>query len=146
MKTTVKAVVECYKTLGEAKVSKLEDSEVVKVVKARKAMRKVADEYDAFLKDAQEKFKPEDFEKHAERYNAVRGKILEGEKYKPTDEELESVKAIGECDRKINMAIGDELKREVEIEVEPLKEESATKLLTENGWEIGKLDLIEIVL
>ena len=32
-------LVACYKALGEAKVTKLEESEVIKVVKARKAMR-----------------------------------------------------------------------------------------------------------
>ena len=40
----------------------------------------------------------------------------------------------------------DELDKEVELNIETLKEDSATKMLVENGWEIGKLDLIEILL
>jgi DNA-binding ferritin-like protein len=62
MKVTVKKVVICYKTLGEAKVTKLEESEVIKIVKARKMMRQIADDYEAFLKDIQEKFKPENWD------------------------------------------------------------------------------------
>ena len=59
MKVKVKDVVSAYKVLGDAKVVKLEELEIIKVVKARKAMRPIADDYDAFLKDCQEKFKPE---------------------------------------------------------------------------------------
>lgn len=58
----LKQLIAAYKALGEAKVAKLEASEVIKIVKARKAMRPIADEYDAFLKDCQEKFKPENWD------------------------------------------------------------------------------------
>lgn len=62
MKAKIKQVIEAYKILGEAKVTKLEESEVIKVVKARKAMRPIADEFEAFLKDCQDKFKPEEWD------------------------------------------------------------------------------------
>lgn len=146
MKATIKQVVECYRALGEARVTKLEESEVIKVLKARKAMRKVVEDYDAFLKDVLDKFKPEGFDRYVEVYNAVRGKVKEGEKYLPDPEEAEAVKAVMEYDRKASLAINDEQSREVELEVEPLKEESATRILLENGWEIGRLDLLEIVM
>ena len=144
MKATIKQIVECYKALGEAKVTKLEEGEVVKLVKARKAMRKVADEYDAFLKDVQEKMKPE-------HWDDVRQKVQqwqqEGENTTLTELERKGVNtALVEYSRKVDSAISEELKREVEIDIEALKSESATKLLTENGWEVKKLDEIEIVL
>ena len=92
MKATIKQVVEAYKVLGEAKVTKLEESEVIKVVKARKAMRPIADEYEAFSKDCQEKFKPENWDK-------IQGNLQkwqqEGEKTTLTEEErIEVNKAI----------------------------------------------------
>lgn len=144
MKATIKQVVEAYKVLGEAKVTKLEESEVIKVVKARKAMRPIADEYEAFLKDCQDKFKPENWDK-------IQGNLQkwqqEGEKTTLTEEErIEVNKAIIGYQVKIDKAVKDELEKEVEVNIEVLKEDSATKLLVENGWELKKLDEIEILL
>lgn len=144
MKATIKQVVECYKTLGDAKVTKLEEAEVVKVVKNRKAIRKFADEYDAFLKDVQEKMKPEHWDDVQQK---VQQWQQEGENTTLTELERKGINtALVEYTRKVDSAISEELKREVEIDIEALKSESATKLLTENGWEVKKLDEIEIVL
>lgn len=144
MKATIKQVVEAYKVLGEAKVTKLEESEVIKVVKARKAMRPIADEYEAFLKDCQDKFKPENWDK-------IQGNLQkwqqEGEKTTLTEEErIEVNKAIIGYQVKIDKAVKDELEKEVELNIEALKEDSTTKLLVENGWELKKLDEIGILL
>ena len=144
MKATIKQVVEAYKVLGEAKVTKLEESEVIKVVKARKAMRPIADEYEAFLKDCQDKFKPENWDK-------IQGNLQkwqqEGEKTTLTEEErIEVNESVIEYQSKINAAVKDELEKEVEVNIEALKEDSATKLLVENGWELKKIDEIEILL
>lgn len=144
MKASIKNIVSAYKTLGDAKVTKLEESEVIKVVKARKAMRPIADDFDAFLKDCQEKFKPED-------WDAVQEKVAqwqkEGENTTLTEaERVELNKAVIGYQKKVDGAVKDELAREVELNIESLKEESATKLLVENGWELKKLDEIEVVL
>ena len=48
-------VLNAYRILGEAKMTTLEVSEVVKVVKARKAMRPIAEALEAFVNDMQEK-------------------------------------------------------------------------------------------
>lgn len=143
MKITVKQVVECYNALGEAKVTKLEESEVIKVVKARKTMRPIADDYEALLNDCQEKFKPENWDK-------IQGDLhklqQEGEETILTlKERVEVNKAVFEYQQKINSAMKTELEKEVEIDVEKLKEESATKLLVENGWELKKLESIDIM-
>lgn len=144
MKAKVKDVVSAYKVLGDAKVVKLEESEVIKVVKARKAMRPIADDYEAFLKDRQEKFKPEGWDEIQKKLQQWQ---QEGENTTLTEaERVEVNKAIIGYQQKIANAVKDELAREVDLTIEPLKEESATKLLTENGWELKKLDEIEIVL
>lgn len=144
MKAKVKNIVAAYNVLGEAKVTKLEESEVIKIVKARKAMRPIADEFEAFLKDAQEKFKPEC-------WDDVQAKVQqwqqEGENTTLTDDEQRGVNtALADYQNSINKAVNEELEREVEINIETLKEESATKLITENGWELKKLEEIEVVL
>lgn len=144
MKATIKQITSAYKVLGEAKVTKLEESEVIKVVKARKAMRPIADDFDAFLKDCQEKFKPENWDEVQEKLGKWQ---QEGESTTLTEaERIEVNKVVIGYQKSIDAAIKDELAREVEISVETLKEDSATKLLVENGWELKKLDEIEIVL
>lgn len=144
MKASIKNIVSAYKVLGEAKVTKLEEGEVIKVVKARKAMRPIADDFDAFLKDCQEKFKPENWDEVQEK---VAQWQKEGENTTLTEaERVELNKAIIGYQQKVDGAVKDELAREVEVSVEPLKEESATKMLVENGWELKKLDEIEVIL
>lgn len=144
MKASIQNIVSAYKVLGEAKVTKLEEGEVIKVVKARKAMRPIADDFDAFLKDCQEKFKPENWDEVQEKIAQWQ---KEGENTTLTEaERVELNKAIIGYQQKVDGAVKDELAREVEISVESLKEESATKMLVENGWELKKLDEIEVIL
>ena len=144
MKAKIKQIIEAYKLLGEAKVTKLEESEVIKVVKARKAMRPIAEEFEAFLKDCQDKFKPENWDElqaKAQKWQQ------EGEKTTLTKEEQNEInKSMEAYLKKVDSAVKDELAKEVEISIERLKENSDIKLLEENDWEIGKLDLIEILL
>lgn len=143
MKASVKNIVSAYNVLGDAKVTKLEESEVIKVVKARKVMRPIADEHDAFLKDCQEKFKPEGWDEI--QYKLQKWQ-QEGENTTLTEaERIELNKAVIGYQKKIDLALKDELKREVELSIEQLKEESATKLLVENGWALKKLDEIEVM-
>lgn len=144
MVCTIKQVVNCYKILGEAKVTKLEDSEVVKIVKNRKVMRPIVNDYEAFLKDVQEKFKPKDWD---EIQKKVQQWQQEGENTTlSASEKIAINKALIDYQRKIENAIKEELAKEIELNISILKEDSATKLLIENSWELNKLDDIEIIL
>ena len=51
----VNEIVGAYRLLGDAAMTSLEVSEVVKVFKIRKAFRAIAEDFEAFLKDVQEK-------------------------------------------------------------------------------------------
>lgn len=138
MKATIKKIVDAYKALGEAKVTKLEESEVIKVIKARKAMRPIAEEYDEFFKDCQEKFKPES-------WDSIQKDLQQWQKLTEARRiELDII--LRAYQKKIDEAVKDELEREAELNIATLKEESATKILVENGWSVGKLDEIDIVL
>lgn len=144
MKTIIKNIVSAYKVLGDAKVSKLEESEVIKIVKARKAMRQIAEDYEAFLKDVQEKFKPENWD---ELQSKIQQWQKEGENTTLTEKErIDINKALIEYQVKIENAVKEELSKEVELDIDKLKEDSSTKLLLENSWELKKLDEIEIML
>ena len=143
MKATVKQIVSAYNTLGEASVTKLEEGEAIKVVKARKAMRPIVEDYEAFLKDCQEKFKPEN-------WNEIQSKIQqwqkEGEKTTLAEEERINVnKVAGEYQSKIEKAVSDELNKEHELNAEKFNDGTDVKLLIENGWKSKQLDAIDFL-
>ena len=107
-------------------------------------MKPIADEFESFLKDAQEMFKPEGWEETQKKLAQWQ---KEGEKTTLTEEERISInKTLIAYQSAINEAVNDELERDVEINIETLKEESETKLIVENGWELKKLEEIEVVL
>lgn len=140
----VKEIVSAYKVLGEAKVSNLEESEIKKIVLNRKAMRNIVEEFEAFLKDCQEKFKPENWD---ELQSKIQQWQQEGDKTTLSEEERITInKTIIEYQVKINNAIKEEENRIVEINIETLSEESITRLLKHNDWQTGKLDEISILL
>ena len=140
----VKEIVSAYKTLGEAKVSNLEESEIRKVVNNRKAMRAIAEEFEAFLKDCQEKFKPENWDEIQEKIQQWQ---QEGEKTTLTEEERTTInRIVMEYQVKITKAIKEEEDKVVDINIETLTDDSITKLLKHNDWPISKLDELSAIL
>ena len=140
----IKEIVNAYKALGEAKVSNLEESEIRKVVNNRKIMRTIAEEFEAFLKDCKEKFKPENWD---ELQQKIQQWQQEGEKTTLTEEERIVInKAIIKYQQLITKAIQDEEDKNVDITVEKLSEDSITKLLKHNDWPINKLDELSAIL
>lgn len=144
MKVSVKKIVDAYKLLGEAKVTKLEETDVIKILKVRKAMRVIAVDFDAFLKDAQDKFKPDGWE---DVQNKVAQWQDEGEKTTLSEDERKSInKVLIAYQTSIDKAIKDELNKEVEIEIEKLGEGSDVKLMSANDWTPNQLDMIDMIL
>ncbi len=140
----VKSIVEAYKLLGNAKTTNLDDADKGKILKARKAMRPIADEFDAFLKDAQELFKPEGWEDTQKKLAQWQ---QEGEKTTLSEEERIAInKALIGYQSAIDKAVKAELDKEVEIEIEKLSEGSDIKLMSANDWTPNQLDLIDMLL
>lgn len=134
----IKEIVTAYKALGDAKVNNLEESEILKIIKARKAMRSIAEDFEAFLKDAQEKFKPENIEElqaKAQKWSDL-----------SDDEKLELNKVLKLYETNINKALSEESEKEIDIKLEKLTEDSITKLLKNNEWSVNKLDELSAVL
>lgn len=134
----LKEIVSAYKVLGEAKVNSLEESEILKIVKARKAMRAMVEEYDAFLKDVQEKFKPENFE-------TLQNKVQKWSEL-TEEEKIEVNKQLKVYETNINKAVLAEIEKEVDVTIEKLNEDSITKLLKNNEWSTNKVDEISVIL
>lgn len=133
----LKEIANAYKALGEAKVSSLEESEILKIVKARKTMRPIVEDFEAFLKDVQEKFKPENLEKlqiKAQKWSEL-----------SDEEKIEINKTFRQYEQAINTALLEEQEKEFELNIDKLSEESVSKLLKDNEWSINKLDEISIM-
>lgn len=133
----LKEIVNAYKALGEAKVSSLEESEILKIVKARKTMRPIFEDFEAFLKDVQEKFKPENLEElqiKAQKWSEL-----------SDEEKIEINKIFRQYEQAINTALLEEQEKEFELNIDKLSEEAVSKLLKDNEWSINKLDEISIM-
>ncbi|MEE0968271.1 MAG: hypothetical protein U0M06_02720 [Clostridia bacterium] len=139
----VKSIVEAYKLLGNAKTTNLDDADKGKILKARKAMRPIADEFEAFLKDAQEMFKPEGWEETQKKLAQWQ---QEGEKTTLSEEERIAInKALIGYQSAIDKAVKAELDKDVEIEIEKLSEGADIKLISGNDWTPNQLDLIDMM-
>lgn len=127
-----------YKMLDDAKIKTMDDKDAIKIIKNRKAMRPYVESYDALLKDAQEKFKPDNIEVMQEKVS--KWKELSAEERKIVNE---SFKAYQE---KVDAVCKPELDKEVDITLDKLSEDGVLKLAKENEWPMNKLDTLDIML
>ena len=133
-----KEIIEAYRMLGEANIKTLEDKDAVIIIKDRMAMRPHVEAYDALLKDAQEKLKPENLEAMQEK--AQGWDKLSNEERRSVNEFFKSYQ------EKIDTVCGPELEKEIECNIEKISLESAMKLLKENGWPVSRLDILAFML
>ena len=139
----LKQILAAYSRIENATATKLKEDDVIKLLKARKAMRPYVNEYKDFLKDAQDKFKPENW---AEIERKIEQWRQEGDRTTLTEEERIEINKVGsEYDKKVQSAVKDELEKEIEIEFEKLSENADTKLMIENRWTPAQLEDIEIL-
>lgn len=134
----LKSVVIAYKMLDDAVITSVNDKDAVSIIKSRKEMRKHVEAYDALLKDAQEKFKPKNFDEMQEKARKW-NELPENEK-----EELNNFFA--PYQKKVDAACEPELEKEVEVTLEKISDEGAIQLAKENKWPMSKLDLLKIML
>jgi hypothetical protein len=134
----LKSVVIAYKMLDDAVITSVNDKDAVSIIKNRKEMRKHVEAYDALLKDAQEKFKPKNFDEMQEKARKW-NELSESEK-----EELNNF--FTPYQKKVNAACEPELEKEVEVTLEKISDEGAIQLAKENKWPMSKLDLLKIML
>lgn len=139
----LKQILDAYSRIENATATKLKEDDVIKLLKARKAMRPHVNEYKDFLKDAQDKFKPEnwdDVQAKAQKWQQ------EGENTTLTEAERIEVNRVGfEYNKKVQSAVKDELEKEIEIEFEKLSENADTRLMIENRWTPAQLEEIEML-
>lgn len=137
MKTEVIKIVNAYKVLGVAKTTTLETADVLSIIKARRAMRTIVEDYEAFAKDAGEKLKPENYDELV----AIEQK---GDEATPEEKALHQRDVIAYRNA-VAEAISAEFSKEVEVELPTLSDDALAKLVKENGWSVGALDELSIL-
>lgn len=133
-----KEIIEAYRMLGEANIKTVEDKDGVIIIKNRMAMRPHVESYEALLKDAQEKFKPEGLENMQEK-TQIWDKL--------SNEERRSVNEFFRAyQEKIDAVCVPELEKEIECNIEKISLDAGMKLLKENGWPVSRLDILAFML
>lgn len=138
MKTST--IIEVYKALKEAKLTKMESKEKFQVIKIMRAVKPVAEEWDAFLSTVDEKLRGEG---HEEMVAKIQQWQKEGEQTTLTEEERREVNAyIMRYNRERDELLHSELAKEVEVKFEPLTEEAFERFLDSNDMTVEVLGVL----
>ena len=124
-----------YNLLNVAKLGALEDADKFKVIKILRVLKPVATSFDDFREDAVKKLKPEGYDE----------KIQLGvkpEKYPMSGDEFVDMTyhVINPFNTALKNVTESEAKKEVELELEPIKEDVLLKLAGTNDWSVGQID------
>lgn len=123
-----------FRLINTAKLGKMEDAEKFQLIKAVRQLKKVATDFDDFLKDAQEKLKPEGFD-------AVAGKFQKRAELTHEESEMwnKYQKDISDC-------LKDEVEKEIELDFEPLNKDAVSRFVASNDFSINEIMAIEDVI
>ena len=144
-------IVNAYNVLNAAKLAKMQDADKFTVIRAMRALKPIQTDYEAAVKDAQERLKPEDFDalqKKAADWNAThKDKKLTD----LTPEERATLDGINAAYRdytaKVEECVKDLAEKEVSASYARLTEEAFGKLLEGNPeWDAGTAMLLMDVL
>lgn len=144
MEKTTKEIVEAYALLREAKVTRMDDADKFKVIKALRPMRKVSEEFDDFRSDALEKLKGERHDEMAER---ARKWQQDGDKTTLTEAERAEVNAyFTEYNDKVTKCLKDEMGKTHDLGDTGLTDDALGKLVASNDWTLGQIETVAEVL
>lgn len=127
-------IVSAFRLINPAKLTKMETAERFSLILATRQLKKVATEFDDFLKDVQEKMKPEGFD-------AIAGKVQAHKDLAPDE-----LKAWNKYQQDISECLKGELEKEVEVDFEPLSKEAMEHFIDSNDFAVSDIILIMDVL
>ena len=132
-----------FAVLNEAKLTKMEDADKFKVIKALRAIKPIAKGYEDFVEDAKNKLKGEDFDNMSEKAQAW-NKDNQGKKVgELAQEEIDNLNAINtyfaEYNKRVEACVKEEAEKEVELTFDKLSEEAFGKLVASNDWTCGQI-------
>ena len=144
-------IVNAYNVLNAAKLAKMQDTDKFTVIRAMRALKPIQTDYEAAVRDAQERLKPEDFDdlqKKAADWNAThKDKKLTD----LTPEERTTLDGINAAYRdyteKVEECVRDLAETERELTYTRLSEEALGKLLESNpDWKMQEILAVADVL
>lgn len=130
MELKTKTCLEVYQTVSEAKLTKVSDSDKIKIVRMLFKMKPINESYQDFIKDAQEKLKGEN---HDEIISKAQQWQKEGENTTLTEEErIEINKYLIEYQRQLDECAREEVEKVHNLEYERIGDDGLETLLASN--------------
>ena len=142
MKTN--SIVSVFNLLNSAKINKVNDSGKIKIIKAVRQMKPIANGFDELLNDARERLKGEEHEEMSEKAGRWQ---MEGDTVDLTDEEKIAINNyfIAYSNR-IDECIKEEADREHELTFAKLTEEEFEGLISSNDWDVKTIMEIQEII
>lgn len=146
MKT--KEIAVAYTLLKGAKLSKMEDEDKFKVIKAMRVMRPIAEKFDKDEKEAADKLKDEKHGEMSEKANQHNEALLskQVDKLLPASELVTLNMYFNDYQKKLNECLKPLQEEEVPAEFDKLTEEAFKKLLASNDFTVEQMLDLEILL
>ena len=148
-KVTTEKILSVYNILKGASYQKMSDDDKIKLWKIARTMKPIATKFEDDSKDAAEKLKPEGLEVTLEKAKEYEQKKQKGD----TDlsmTEAEYLEFINGDWAKFNNLLTKAVKEfadaEVELEFEPLNEDSFSKLIASNDWKMEQVMIVSEVI
>lgn len=135
MELSVKNVITVYNALKEAKMSKMESADQIKLVKIFHKLKGIVVPYQDFVKDAQEKLKGEN---HEDIISKAQKWQQEGDNCDLSHEERVEINTyLMDYQKRQDECLKEEFEKLHEIEFDKLNEDSFGKLVASNDWTVG---------
>lgn len=142
MKTN--SIVTVFNLLNSAKINEVTTSGKIKIIKAVREMKPIANGFDELLNDAREKLKGENHDEMAEKAN--RWQQL-GDEVDLTDEEKIAINAyFMEYGNRIDECMKEEAEKEHILSFTRLTEEEFEGLISSNDWDVRTIMDIEEIM
>lgn len=137
-------IVKAYRIINDAKLTKMEDADKFKVIKATRQLKPVAASFDEFVKEAQERLKPDgwdDMQKKARKWQE------DGDKSTLAVEERREInRYFTDYNAKVEECVKEEAEKEHELTYERLSEEAFGKFVASNDYDVRTIIELENIL
>lgn len=138
---TTEKIVLCYNALKEAKLTKMEDSEKITLIRIMRLFKPIATELTEFINDSREKLKPTGFD----RIEGLINRQQTGAKL-TVEEEKEVNEVQAKYTEQVEKCISEAIAKENELEYEVLSEGAFGRFMSSNDMPVVQLLNLEEVL
>lgn len=140
MKRNTREIIEAYTLLKNGKITKMDDADKFKLIKALRPMKKINEEFDSFRTDVMEKLKGDNHDEMIERAQKWQ---QEGEKTTLSEQErIEINSYFTEYNEKVTNCLKEEIEKEHELDDIKLTDDAISKLIASNDWTLGQVESV----